>query len=430
MGPFEGQFDGTATGNTTKRRIRLDANTGDIELGGAGVGGDLKVKDDKGTTKIRLDAGGAEGSQFPQAATETILLSGDTATVTIGGNGTSGRLVLKDAAAKQTMAVNVLPGQLSIGGNGADGNIVLNSGAGTRINLDAAGGNIWLGGHGVDGDLLLFPGAAEGGNLSDSGKATVWLNGEKGNIRHPSPDLDKNDKLVGVKERIQLVAERGKILLGGNKEAGDLLLFDSNGDNQTAEQATIWLNAERGKILLGGRVDGKKDHGVGGDLLLFDSKGDQSTEKATIWLSGEKGDIILQNGDCAEDFDVSESQEVEPGTVMVLDRDGKLEQSTGAYDKKVAGVISGAGEYRPGIVLDKKQSQNRRLPVALVGKVYCKVDAQYSSIEVGDLLTTSSTPGHAMKAKDPLKAFGAVIGKALRPLAAGTALIPILIALQ
>jgi hypothetical protein len=64
------------------------------------------------------------------------------------------------------------------------------------------------------------------------------------------------------------------------------------------------------------------------------------------------------------------------------------------------------------------------------GKVFCKVDAQYGAIEVGDLLTTSSTPGHATKTNDPLKAFGAVIGKALRPPTEGQGLIPILIALQ
>jgi hypothetical protein len=70
------------------------------------------------------------------------------------------------------------------------------------------------------------------------------------------------------------------------------------------------------------------------------------------------------------------------------------------------------------------------MPVALTGKAFCKVDAKYAPIEVGDLLTTSPTPGHAMKASDPLKAFGAVIGKALCPLKEGTSLIPILIALQ
>jgi hypothetical protein len=72
----------------------------------------------------------------------------------------------------------------------------------------------------------------------------------------------------------------------------------------------------------------------------------------------------------------------------------------------------------------------RRVPIALIGKVYCKVDAQYAPIEVGDLLTTSPTPGHAMKAEDPLQAFGSVIGKALRSLANGQGLLPVLVALQ
>jgi hypothetical protein len=58
------------------------------------------------------------------------------------------------------------------------------------------------------------------------------------------------------------------------------------------------------------------------------------------------------------------------------------------------------------------------------------VDAQYAAIEVGDLLTTSDTLGHAMKASDPLKAFGAVIGKALGARKEGKGLIPILVTLQ
>jgi hypothetical protein len=142
------------------------------------------------------------------------------------------------------------------------------------------------------------------------------------------------------------------------------------------------------------------------------------------------GDIRLANADCAEDFNISEVALVEPGTVMVLGAEEVLLPSYRAYDKCVAGVISGAGDYKPGIVLDKQVSQQRRLPVALLGKVFCKVDAQYGAIEVGDLLTTSPTPGHAMKANDPMKAFGSVIGKALRPLVSGEGLIPILIALQ
>jgi hypothetical protein len=142
------------------------------------------------------------------------------------------------------------------------------------------------------------------------------------------------------------------------------------------------------------------------------------------------GDIRLTNADCAEDFDICETEQVEPGTVMVLGEEGVLYPSQQPYDKRVAGVISGAGDYKPGIVLDKQESSNTRKPIALLGKVYCKVDAQYGVIEVGDLLTTSPMPGHAMKAHDPLKALGAMLGKALRPLAEGQGLIPILIALQ
>ncbi len=142
------------------------------------------------------------------------------------------------------------------------------------------------------------------------------------------------------------------------------------------------------------------------------------------------GDILLTNADCAEDFDIACVDQIEPGTVMVIDNDGALQQSNQAYDKRVAGVISGAGNYKPGIVLDKQASSNNRMPVALLGKVYCKVDARDASVEVGDLLTSSSTPGHAMKVTDHQHAFGAVIGKALRPLKDGLGLIPILIALQ
>ncbi len=145
---------------------------------------------------------------------------------------------------------------------------------------------------------------------------------------------------------------------------------------------------------------------------------------------GVKGDISLPGADCAEHFDVADADTLEPGTLMVINNNGILEQSAQAYDKKVAGVISGAGNHKTGIVLDKQPSEENRKPIALIGKVNCKVDARYSPIEVGDLLTTSSTPGHAMKASESQKAFGSIIGKALRGLREGQGLIPILIALQ
>jgi hypothetical protein len=85
---------------------------------------------------------------------------------------------------------------------------------------------------------------------------------------------------------------------------------------------------------------------------------------------------------------------------------------------------------KAGLVLDRHHGEPDRLPLALLGKTYCRVDATYGDIDVGDMLTTSSTPGHAMKADDPSRAFGAVIGKALAPHMGGVGLVPILVTLQ
>jgi hypothetical protein len=155
--------------------------------------------------------------------------------------------------------------------------------------------------------------------------------------------------------------------------------------------------------------------------------------KGNVYHSGRltvDDDIVLTNADCAEEFDVAETEIADPGTVMVLDDRGALRSSTRAYDRRVAGVVSGAGACRPAIVLDRCHSNRPRQAIALIGKVVSKVDADYAPIEIGDLLTTSSTPGHAMKAADPSRAFGAVIGKALQPVRAGRGMITILVARQ
>jgi hypothetical protein len=67
--------------------------------------------------------------------------------------------------------------------------------------------------------------------------------------------------------------------------------------------------------------------------------------------------------------------------------------------------------------------------VAVVGKAWCLADALDSPIEVGDLLTTSARPGHAMAARELTAAFGAVIGKAMTPLASGRGPVLVLVGL-
>jgi hypothetical protein len=183
-----------------------------------------------------------------------------------------------------------------------------------------------------------------------------------------------------------------------------------------------------GTGVIGLSVSGIGVHGKGGKLAGFFEGNIEVT--GNIDVTGKGSDIRLTNGDCAEDFDVSGSNRAEPGTVMILGDEGALFESQQAYDKRVAGVISGAGDYKPAIVLDAGKKSGNRQAIALMGKVFCKVDAQFGTIQVGDLLTTSPTAGHAMVASEPIRAFGTIIGKALRPLVSGTGLIPILVTLQ
>lgn len=169
---------------------------------------------------------------------------------------------------------------------------------------------------------------------------------------------------------------------------------------------------------------GVSGHNPGGLAGFFDGN---------VSVSGNitvSGDILLSGAaDCAEQFEVTGSVG-DPGMVMVFDDSERLSACTEPYDRRVAGVISGANRYRPGLILNGGESAANCRPIALIGRVYCKVDASYGAIEAGDLLTTSPTRGHAMRAADPARAFGAVIGKALNRLDGGQGEIAVLVALQ
>ena len=220
-----------------------------------------------------------------------------------------------------------------------------------------------------------------------------------------------SDEVIHLFNRRIYVGGGGWLGLGGNGGIGNVWVTDAQGNTRAALRGT-------GEITAGGAANA-------GTVRVTNSSGNN-----TIVLSGQDGDIILQNADCAEDFDLAESEPPEPGSVMVLDDEGELRQSEHPYDKKVAGVVSGAGDYRPGIVLGRNQASKSRVALAMLGKVFCKVDATHGPIGVGDLLTTSSVVGHAMRAGDPERSFGTVIGKALCPWRDGLGLIPILVALQ
>jgi len=122
--------------------------------------------------------------------------------------------------------------------------------------------------------------------------------------------------------------------------------------------------------------------------------------------------------DYAEGFDVAGAEQVEPGTVLVIDEGnpGELTVASQPYDRRVAGIVAGGGGLGSGVRLGVDQFDH---DVALAGRVYCKVDATYRAVRPGDLLTTSETPGYAMAVSDFTRASGAVLGKAMQALPAG-----------
>jgi hypothetical protein len=151
--------------------------------------------------------------------------------------------------------------------------------------------------------------------------------------------------------------------------------------------------------------------------------------------------VITGGADFAENFEVSLEKanndamtaKVEAGMIVSIDpaSPGKLTLSARAYDRRVAGIVSGASGVKPGMIMSQEGTlADGKYPVALSGRVYCRVDASRGPIKPGDLLTTSSTPGHAMKAADAARARGAIIGKAMTGLKEGKGLVLALVTLQ
>lgn len=156
----------------------------------------------------------------------------------------------------------------------------------------------------------------------------------------------------------------------------------------------------------------------------------------TLQVNGTTSTKILEitgGADLAEHFDVAGTETPLPGTVVSIDPDqpGKLRVADRAYDRTVAGVVSGAGDVQPGMLMGQAGTlASGQYPVALTGRVYVRVDADFGAIRPGDLLTTSPTTGHAMKAADSAQAQGAILGKAMTALDGGKGLVLVLVSLQ
>lgn len=158
-----------------------------------------------------------------------------------------------------------------------------------------------------------------------------------------------------------------------------------------------------------------------------------------LYLNNEGGNVVVKvleitgGSDLAEPFRFADAKAARPGMVVAIDpkRTGHLRIADRAYDRTVAGIISGANGINPGLTMNQQGTvADGSLPVALTGRVYALADASYGAIQPGDLLTTSDTPGHVMKVSDHARAQGTVLGKAMSSLKEGQGLVLVLVSLQ
>jgi len=389
-----------------------------IRLHGTSYGEVLLYDTTNNTRTVRLSAGDESGSLISQllggpAPGGSLLLSsqGGTNRVLLGGNTSGGFLTLYQN-----------DGQIGVQLDGDDGgagilNIRSTNGS-SRIQLDGLSSV-----PGGGGELSVFAG---------NGTETVEILGAENTQQGGRISLRSDTGVLNVRLR----AEE----FGGTGEGGILELFNSEG-TQTVEVD--------GDSIGGGYIDTKNQSGStraqmqtasdgGGFIALRNNAG-----TTTIILDGDssgEGRVTTQvlqitgGSDLSEQFDITPvHDELKPGMIVCIDPDkpGQLVTSTQAYDKTVAGIVSGAGGVKPGMLMGQAgTAADGKHPVALTGRVYCMVDASHGAIRPGDLITTSNTPGHGMKVKDHSQAQGAIIGKAMSSLDAGQGLVLVLVSLQ
>lgn len=129
---------------------------------------------------------------------------------------------------------------------------------------------------------------------------------------------------------------------------------------------------------------------------------------------------------------VPSAEELQAGTVVVLDpsHSNQVMPSHAAYDTSVAGVVSG----QPGITLGVPAANKEK--IATTGRVRVHADTTGGPIRIGDLLVTSSAPGHAMRSTPvdvagvAMHRPGTILGKALEPLPSGEGDILVLLSMQ
>ncbi|MBN2041722.1 MAG: hypothetical protein JW864_16925, partial [Spirochaetes bacterium] len=173
-----------------------------------------------------------------------------------------------------------------------------------------------------------------------------------------------------------------------------------------------------------GRISGYDDSAQlkgNGEALLVNGKSAFSGQ-IDIYNSNHENSPV----NIVEMFEVDEDQFIGAGDVLTASEKGKsiLKRSTVKYSKSVIGIVSG----NPTVIINNSGLKKKIYPIALTGKVLCRIDAREKPVKAGDLIVTSGTPGCGMAGViDSFNKIGTVIGKALDNLDKGIGTIPVFV---
>ena len=297
----------------------------------------------------------------------------------------------------------------------------------------------------MNGDPNIYPVGMHGGaliGLSDVREGLVGVSSAASGVLGVSSSTDA--AVTGQRAPFTATTGIGVNGIGGavgvqgiGNEAGlkGVSAFNSNGvgvwGESTTSNGVLGLSHHNVSAAVSAVNDG------GGTALFAETKngaGPAGHFVGDVQVDGSisvEAEITLMNrGDICENFLSDGTDQSPAGTVMVASDDGSSSACATAYDRRAVGIVSGAGELQPGITLGAKRGAQSTVRIAMVGTVYCRVDADLGPVTVGDLLTTSPTTGHAMKAADSARFAGAVIGKAIGARQSGQGLIPVIVMMR
>jgi hypothetical protein len=249
--------------------------------------------------------------------------------------------------------------------------------------------------------LRIHDGSTAGGFalLKETGISNLTLNAQA-EIRLGDSD---SSNYVGFKSPGTVASNLIFTLPSADGTSGQALVTDASGnlsfaaagatvsqDNSTDTAFNIYFASTTSGALTAVKYDGS-------DMTF-----NPSTSTFVVTNSSTTASIA-KYADLAENY--TSDTDYEPGTVVELGGSEEVTQTKRPTSKSIAGIVS----TNPGYLMNGALENG--LSVALLGRVPCKV---IGTINKGDILVSSSTPGHAEAHRDlHSPPAGSMIGKAI-----------------